>query len=136
MFYLMWYQLCISLLGRHEQWQSHQERWRREACQSEYQSRGCKSIIDSLLCCRVTCYSPCLSGVFGSLHGDERQDRSQRRAGLHCRGQVWDRLHTYVFLYWAGANYSPECDLLDCSWEVSGTVNELEKHFMNLFVQI
>lgn len=28
------------------------------------------------------------SGVFSSFHGDQRQDRSQCRAGLHCCGKV------------------------------------------------
>lgn len=89
---------CISVLGWHEQRQSDQERWRREAGQSEFLIHCCTSVIDtSVLCCLVICYSSCLSGVFSTLHGDERQDRSQRRAGLHCCGQVWYSLfNTHV----------------------------------------
>lgn len=33
-------------------------------------------------------FTPLPSGVRCSLHGDERQDGSQRGAGLHCRGKV------------------------------------------------
>lgn len=35
-------------------------------------------------------FTPLPSGVRCSLHGDERQDGSQRGAGLHCRGKVRD----------------------------------------------
>lgn len=33
-------------------------------------------------------FTPLPSGVRCSLHGDQRQDGSQRGAGLHCRGKV------------------------------------------------
>lgn len=82
---------CISVAGWHGRRQGDQERRRREAGQGEcfhsllYNQKW--RVSSAAHCCSLLFVPP---GVPRSLHGDERQDGSQRRAGLHCCGQVWN----------------------------------------------